>query len=331
MRGQNENDLIGQHMQGSKLALLLSPPACLSMLQAWPYLRKSHFSCRSSEVCVIVSVLSFFKCRCGNVLTHYRELVAKGSRCAAQPLAVMGNKPRTALPRVSHYIFTVADRKEQRKLGYLPVPCLCIAMDHRYLLVLMPALLFSLNGSFPFPFLFLYVLHTAIVLSTFSLVKQPNPSILLHTCKTNIVLLWGVAANDILAPSFLRFWCLEPESSMKRCTCSWLEESASWPETVNHQQYPDGLWLGLMMMHVLGDFPGFVHDSFSFDFPGWKGKLSQNIVCIIEYFTHSFAPIEPEILRWLLHGDVMVLHHESGSVSVFLFCCVQAQAHRNLL
>lgn len=175
-------------MQGSKLALL-SPPPCLSMLQAWPYLRKSHFSCRSSEVCVIFSLLSFLKCKCGNVLTHYRELVAKGSRCAAQPLAVKGSKPCTAVPRVSHYIFTVAGRREQRKLGYVPVPCLCIAMDHRYLLVLMPALLFSLNGSFPFPFLFLYVLHTAIMFSTFSLVKQPNPSILLHTCKMGIIVL----------------------------------------------------------------------------------------------------------------------------------------------
>lgn len=71
-----------------------------------------------------------------------------------------------------------------------------------------------------------------------------------------------------------------------------------------------------MMMHILGEFPGFVHDSFSFDFPGWKGKISQNtvIVCIIELFTHSFAWTGLEILRWLFHGKVVVLHHEAGSV-----------------
>jgi len=60
-------------------------------------------------------------------------------------------------------------------------------MDHRYLPVLVPTLLFGLNGSFPFSFL--YALQTAIMLSTFSLLKQPNPSIHLHTYKTNIIVL----------------------------------------------------------------------------------------------------------------------------------------------
>lgn len=67
--------------------------------------------------------------------------------------------------------------------------------------------------------------------------------------------------------------------------------------------------------YILGEFPGFVHDSFSFDFPGWKGKISQNkvIVCIMELFTHSFAWTELEKLRWLFHGKVVVLH-QAGSV-----------------
>jgi len=84
---------------------------------------------------------------------------------------------------------------------------------------------------------------------------------------------------------------------------------------------------------ILGEFPGFVHDSFSFDFPGSKGKISQNIklVYITEHFTHSFAPIDPEILRSLLHGVVLMWHYEAGSISVFLFCCVQALDYRNLL
>lgn len=172
------------------------------------------------------------------------------------------------------------------------------------------------------------------MLSTFSLLKQPNPSIPFHTCKPNIiVLLWGSGCKWYFGSIFPKILGFKAKRSYKRYTCSWLKDSASWPERVKHQQYPDGLCLGLVMMHTLGEFPGFVHDSFSFDFPGWTGKISQNvvIVCIKEHFTHSFAPIELKILRWLLHGHVMVLHHELGSVSVFLFCCVQAQAHRNLL
>lgn len=85
-------------------------------------------------------------------------------------------------------------------------------------------------------------------------------------------------------------------------------------------------------MLILGEFPGFVRDSFSFDFPGSKGKISQNVklVYITEYFIHSFAPIDLEILRSLLHGVVLVWHYEAGSISVFLLCCVEALDYRNL-
>lgn len=187
---------------------------------------------------------------------------------------------------------------------------------------------------FLFPFSFLCVIQIAIMLSTFTLLKWPNPFLPLHTYKINIIfLLWDSGFKWYFGSIFPKILGFRARRSYQRYTCSWLEDSASWPETVNHQQYPDGLWLGLVMMHILGEFPGFVHDSFSFDFPSWKGKISQNIVivCTTEHFTRSFAPIEWEILRWLLHGDVVVLYHGVGSVSVFLFCCVQAQAHRNLL
>lgn len=64
------------------------------------------------------------------------------------------------------------------------------------------------------------------------------------------------------------------------------------------------------MMHILGEFPGFVHDSFSFDFAGSKEKVSQNItrVYVTEHFARRSAPTHVEILRSLLHGDVMVWH-----------------------
>lgn len=64
------------------------------------------------------------------------------------------------------------------------------------------------------------------------------------------------------------------------------------------------------MMHILGEFPGFVHDSFSFDFAGSKEKVSQNvtIVYVTEHLTRRSAPTDVEILRSLLHGDVVVRH-----------------------
>lgn len=178
-------------------------------------------------------------------------------------------------------------------------------MEDRQPFVLMSALHSSINGSSPFSRCYRQQSHS---LSTFPFQKWSAPSIPLHTCKTYIVVLpWGNSHKQCFGSIFPKIICFRDRRSYQRYTCSWLKDSTSWPETVNHQQYPDGLWLGLVMMHILGEFPGFVHDSFSFDFTGLK-EVSQNItrVYVTEHFARRSAPTNVEILRSLLRGDVVV-------------------------
>lgn len=145
-----------------------------------------------------------------------------------------------------------------------------------------------------------------------------------HTCNIYIIFLsWGNNYNRYFGSTFPKVLCFRVTRAYRRHTYCWLEDSASWPETVNHQQYPDGLWLGLVTIAYTWGISRFCSWFIQLWLSWLKRKNLTNIklVYITEHFTHSFAPIDPEILRSLLHGVVLMWHYEAGSLSFPLLLC----------
>lgn len=75
---------------------------------------------------------------------------------------------------------------------------------------------------------------------------QILPPLLIPVTYNIIVLFWGSKYKWYFGSTFPKMLCFKASRVYQRHNYCWLEDSSSCLETVNHQQYPDGLWLGLV-------------------------------------------------------------------------------------